>query len=68
MNEQTIDQIIDQYNKAVEIENRNESEYRRGKGIGIQRGIEKTLKALGYEIVYEESTFSCDLACDIVRM
>lgn len=29
-------------------------EFRRGRGIGIQRGVEKTLNDLGYEVVWEE--------------
>ena len=29
-------------------------EFRWGRGIGIQRGVEKTLKALGYAVDWEE--------------
>ena len=29
-------------------------EFRRGRGIGIQRGVEATVKAMGYEVDWEE--------------
>lgn len=64
MNEQAIDQILKTLNNGIEMENLDENEYRRGKGVGIQRGIEKTLKALGYEVLYD--SFS-GMAFDIVE-
>ena len=64
MNDQAIETIINELNRGIELQG-SDSDHRRGKGIGIEVGIEKTLKALGYEVLYD--SFS-GMAFDIVEI
>ena len=47
--------LIDSFKIAMNMENENGgNDFRRGKGIGMQKGIEKTLKALGLSPVFDD--------------
>lgn len=54
IDQQALDSILDLYFNARDEESTANSEYRRGHALGRQYAINRTLKALGYCIVYDE--------------
>lgn len=59
--------ILATINKGVNEEDNAQSDFRRGRGVGIQRGAERTLFELGYSVVYEDDPDGNVVAVDIVE-
>lgn len=53
-------QLIDLFEVAMNMEN-NGNDFRRGKGIGMQKGVEKTLLALGFKPVFDDDWNMIDI-------
>ncbi len=59
--------ILDMLNRGVyeESDAGYRDEFRRGRGMGVQRGVERTLRELGYTVDWEENEDGLPVAVGI---
>jgi hypothetical protein len=61
MDEKTKQEILSLMTKAEDAENHADSDFRRGRAIGEQHGIEKALRAMGLVVVFDDEMNACDI-------